>query len=59
MQMKILLSLILLFITNNLIADNLHKKNKVAVIYSDQFLLHDTGKNHPENPDRLISGFSG
>ena len=55
MQMKILLSLILLFITNNLIADNLHKKNKVAVIYSDQFLLHDTGKNHPENPDRLIS----
>ncbi len=55
MQMKILLSLVLLFITNNLIADNLHKINKVAVIYSDQFLLHDTGKNHPENPDRLIS----
>ena len=52
---KLLLSLILFFATNNLIADNLHKQNKVAVIYSDQFLLHDTGKNHPENPDRLIS----
>ena len=52
---KLLLSLILFFATNNLTADNLHKQNKVAVIYSDQFLLHDTGKNHPENPDRLIS----
>ena len=52
---KLLLSLILFFATNNPTADNLHKQNKVAVIYSDQFLLHDTGKNHPENPDRLIS----
>ena len=52
---KLLLSLILFFATNNLTADNLHKQNKVGVIYSDQFLLHDTGKNHPENPDRLIS----
>jgi len=52
---KLLLSLILFFATNNLTADNLHKQNKVAVIYSDQFLLHDTGKNHPENPDRLTS----
>ena len=52
---KLLLSLILFFATNNLTADNLHNQNKVAVIYSDQFLLHDTGKNHPENPDRLIS----
>ena len=54
--MKILfLSIILLFTANSLIAENLNKKNKVAVMYSDQFLLHDTGKNHPENPDRLIS----
>ena len=54
--MKILLlSLILLFISNNLVSENLNKKNKVAVLYSDQFLLHDTGKNHPENPGRLIS----
>tara|TARA_B110000037_G_scaffold147712_1_gene166830 strand:+ start:140 stop:1186 length:1047 start_codon:yes stop_codon:yes gene_type:complete len=28
---------------------------KVAIMYSDQFLLHDTGPNHPENADRLIS----
>jgi len=25
----------------------------VAVLYSDTFLLHDTGPNHPERPDRL------
>ena len=54
--MKILLlSVILLFTANSLIAENLNKKNKVAVMYSDQFLLHDTGKNHPENPRRLLS----
>ena len=54
--MKILLlSVILLFTANSLIAENLNKKNKVAVMYSDQFLLHDTGKNHPENPSRLLS----
>jgi acetoin utilization deacetylase AcuC-like enzyme len=54
--MKILLlSIILLFTANSLIAENLNKKNKVAVMYSDQFLLHDTGKNHPENPSRLLS----
>lgn len=27
--------------------------NKVAIFYSDQFLLHDTGVNHPERPERL------
>ena len=54
--MKILfLSIILLFTANSLIAENLNKKNKVAVMYSDQFLLHDTGKNHPENPSRFLS----
>jgi len=26
---------------------------KVAVLYSPKFLLHDTGPNHPERPDRL------
>ena len=52
--MKILLlSSILLFISDNLLAENLNKKNKVGVLYSDQFLLHDTGENHPENPGRL------
>lgn len=28
-------------------------QNKVAIFYSNQFLLHDTGANHPENADRL------
>ena len=28
---------------------------KVGVMYDERFLLHDTGPNHPENPDRLIS----
>jgi len=27
--------------------------HKVAVLYSEKFLLHDTGKGHPENSDRL------
>jgi len=28
---------------------------KVGVMFDERFLLHDTGPNHPENPDRLIS----
>lgn len=28
---------------------------KVAVVYSDQFLRHDTGLHHPENPARLLA----
>ena len=28
-------------------------QNKVAIFYSDTFLLHDTGAHHPENADRL------
>jgi acetoin utilization deacetylase AcuC-like enzyme len=31
---------------------------KVAVLYSDKFLLHDTGPSHPERPDRLRSAVS-
>ena len=27
---------------------------KVGIFYDERFLLHDTGPNHPENPDRLI-----
>jgi acetoin utilization deacetylase AcuC-like enzyme len=37
------------------IKNNLAKANKVAIFYSDKFLLHDTGANHPENADRLKS----
>ena len=28
---------------------------KVAILYCDEFLLHDTGQQHPENPARLIA----
>lgn len=32
-----------------------NKVTKVAILYSDKFLLHDTGQYHPENPARLIA----
>ncbi|MSQ80822.1 MAG: histone deacetylase [Candidatus Methylopumilus sp.] len=44
----------LLYVTN-IHAESEHKQPMVAILYSDEFLLHDTGPNHPENPDRLIS----
>ena len=39
----------------NLIADQERSKLKIAVLYDDEFILHNTGPNHPENPDRLSS----
>ncbi|OUL22213.1 hypothetical protein BV372_30780 [Nostoc sp. T09] len=27
----------------------------ITVIYSDKFLLHYTGENHPERPERLLA----
>ena len=52
--MKILLFNIFFFLfsSNFLFAETSNSK-KVAIMYSDQFLLHNTGKNHPENPERL------
>jgi acetoin utilization deacetylase AcuC-like enzyme len=32
---------------------NTQTAKPVAIFYSDQFLLHETGPNHPENPARL------
>ena len=29
-------------------------EKKVGIFYDERFLLHDTGPNHPENPERLI-----
>ena len=29
-------------------------EKKVGIFYDKRFLLHDTGPNHPENPERLI-----
>jgi acetoin utilization deacetylase AcuC-like enzyme len=31
------------------------KKLNVAILFDTKFLLHDTGPNHPERPDRLIA----
>jgi acetoin utilization deacetylase AcuC-like enzyme len=39
----------------NLIADQEKGKLKIAILYDDEFILHNTGPNHPENPDRLSS----
>ena len=55
----LLLSIILLFTANNLVGENINNKNKVAVLYSDEFLLHDTGLGHPENPERLSKVVNG
>lgn len=42
-----------LFQPMNLMAES--KKNilKIAILYDDEFLLHNTGHNHPENSDRI------
>ena len=29
-------------------------EKKVGIFYDERFLLHDTGPNHPESPERLI-----
>jgi acetoin utilization deacetylase AcuC-like enzyme len=32
-----------------------YQVSKIAIFYSDKFLLHDTGQYHPENPARLAA----
>ena len=52
--MKILLySVIFIFSSSNILFAETSNDKKVAIMYSDQFLLHNTGKNHPERPERL------
>ena len=52
--MKILLlSIIFIFSSPNLLFGEASNYRKVAIMYSDKFLLHNTGKNHPERPERL------
>jgi acetoin utilization deacetylase AcuC-like enzyme len=36
-----------------IMADSEKNILKIAVLYDDEFLQHDTGPNHPENPDRI------
>ena len=39
----------------NLIAESERSGLKIAILYDEEFLLHDTGPNHPENSDRISS----
>jgi acetoin utilization deacetylase AcuC-like enzyme len=39
----------------NLMANVKEEDTKIAILYDKKFLLHDTGVNHPEKPERLIS----
>ena len=53
--MKVLLvTIILIFSSYSLFAEPKEINDKVGVLYDDRFLLHDTGKNHPERPNRLV-----
>lgn len=56
--MKYILNFLLmfsLFQSTNLIAESERSGLKIAILYDEQFLLHDTGPNHPENSERIIS----
>ena len=46
----VLISLIQPF---QLMADSKNNTIKIAILYDDEFLLHYTGPNHPENSDRI------
>ena len=37
----------------NLSAKGNESDLKIAILYDDEFLLHHTGPNHPENSDRI------
>ena len=49
------LLLISLFQPVNLIAESARSAQRIAVLYDDEFILHNTGPNHPENSDRISS----
>jgi len=49
------LLLISIFQPMNLIAESERSELKIAILYDEQFLLHNTGPNHPENSDRILS----
>ena len=55
--MKKLIIFILCLLTYIGTFSNISSANdkKVGIFYDERFLLHDTGPNHPENPERLIS----
>ena len=50
-----LISIFLILGLYNFITESKEVKGKVGILYDDRFLLHNTGKNHPESADRIIS----
>jgi len=50
---RYLLSLVIILTPLGLMANENFINDEVAILYSKKFLLHNTGKNHPENPERL------
>lgn len=48
-----LLVMISLFQSFELMAESEKNTLKIAILYDDEFLLHNTGLNHPENPNRI------
>ena len=50
-----IICLIITLTSSSLFANMAEEKLAVAVLYSEKFLMHDTGPDHPENPERLSS----
>jgi acetoin utilization deacetylase AcuC-like enzyme len=50
---KYIISIIIAITPLILIAQSQADGNDVAIMYSDRFLLHNTGEGHPERPERL------
>ncbi len=48
-----MVSLIMLDVNSSQAENKLQQTTKVAILFSDKFLLHDTGQGHPERPARL------
>jgi len=47
------LIMVAFFQPQEILAESKKNSLKIAVLYDDEFLLHNTGLNHPENPSRI------
>ncbi len=48
--------LLMMLVTNSSVAQSkMQQASKVAILYSESLLLHDAGRQHPENPARLAA----
>jgi acetoin utilization deacetylase AcuC-like enzyme len=48
------LAIIVFLQPTEIMAESEKNTLKIAILYDDEFLLHNTGPNHPENPSRII-----